>query len=191
MSCDTNLPSFAARSSVFSSLTSIPDSNKRQSDSAMRLRHEQPTDHCGAAGKLEPCDNCPCGQITLRRDGVQRKLRWVQTRRVVGLQSGNSSRSYSEYLPGESLIALTVVYVLVHPQAPGRTYSSREAETGLVIHVASGAGAADPAFGEPWILILQLGQAVGDHRNRDWVRLRQLSMCTSARHGRFLPPPCP
>ena len=46
--------------------------------------------------------------------------------------------------------------------------------TGLVIHVVSVAGAADRAFGEPWILLPQLGQAVGDHRNIDWVRLRQL-----------------
>ena len=56
---------------------------------------------------------------------------------------------------------------------PGeRTREGRR--TGLVIHVVSVAGAADRAFGEPWILLPQLGQAVGDHRNIDWVRLRQL-----------------
>ena len=133
----------------------------------------------------------------VQHSSVHRKSRWVQTQRVVGLQSGDSSSSYLECLRGKSLTALTVVYGLVHLQVqvllpgarPGSTYSSRVAG-GAVIYVASGAGAADRAFGKPWILSLHLGQAVGDHRSRDQVRFRQLpgTPRPCVRASRHLPP---
>ena len=56
----------------------------------------------------------PVRQLSEYTDHVQhysvhRKSRWVQTQRVVGLQSGDSSSSYLECLQGKSLTALTVV----------------------------------------------------------------------------------
>jgi hypothetical protein len=80
-------------------------------------QHKRLTDHCGAAGRLDPCGNCPSALLTCSSAGFITHVALGANTTSSTTVVGGSSGSFSQCLQGRGKTAPTAVYDLVHLQA--------------------------------------------------------------------------